>query len=254
MSDLYGRLPCGKRVLEVLTRRNSDCGLISGLLVQPGKPAAGLDGHSRGRCSSPASGFARGCPSSIQLYPTRGPTALPSLHRLDSRTLCGVHSYCLGLIYAAAACAAPLPGLVLLPVPLVRTPMGHQRPGRACHLVGQRHHHHVQRPARQQSVASHLGLSLVCSITARAPWMSSVRRYGSPRLDDVPHAHLAAGAAVRRHQAQAGGELPPRAPGLAVAQRGRQRRRAEHADAGHLAQLARALSSCSCSAAISRSS
>jgi hypothetical protein len=27
-------------------------------------------------------------------YPTHGPTALPSLHRLDSRTLCGIPSYC----------------------------------------------------------------------------------------------------------------------------------------------------------------
>src|ERR1700754_2704463 len=31
--------------------------------------------------------------TNIQLYPTRGPTASPSLHRLDSRTLCGIHSY-----------------------------------------------------------------------------------------------------------------------------------------------------------------
>jgi len=54
MFVLYGRLPCGKRILEVPTRRHRDCGLISGLLVQPGcKPTAGLDGHSRGRCSSP---------------------------------------------------------------------------------------------------------------------------------------------------------------------------------------------------------
>jgi len=36
MDALYGRLPCGKQVSEVLIRRNSDCGLISGLLVQPG--------------------------------------------------------------------------------------------------------------------------------------------------------------------------------------------------------------------------
>ena len=63
MMVLYGRLPCGKRVFEVLTPRHSNCGLISGLLVQPGgKPAAGLDGLSRGRCSSPHEGFALGSP------------------------------------------------------------------------------------------------------------------------------------------------------------------------------------------------
>src|SRR4051812_39405656 len=44
----------------------------------------------------------------IQHYPTRGPTASPSLHRLDSRTLCGFHSYGLSQVVDLAACASAL--------------------------------------------------------------------------------------------------------------------------------------------------
>src|SRR5205814_9096516 len=90
---LYGRLPCGKRVPEVLTRRN-DGGLISGLVVQSGhKPPllasmvsrwAGADLQWRASLSLAL--------TTIQIFPARGPTASPSLHRLDSRTLCGIHS------------------------------------------------------------------------------------------------------------------------------------------------------------------
>jgi hypothetical protein len=60
--------------------------------------------------------------------------------------------------------------------------------------------------------SSHSGLTLACVITDRAPWMSNVRRYGSPSLAQVPDAHLAAGAAVRGHQPQARRELAARAP------------------------------------------
>lgn len=44
--NLYGRLPCGKRFLEVPVRR-VHCGLISGLCSCRPKSAAGPDGHSR---------------------------------------------------------------------------------------------------------------------------------------------------------------------------------------------------------------
>ena len=59
---LYGRLPCGKQVFEVLTRR-VHCGLISGLFVQCGlASAAGPDGHSRGWSSSRLRALPEGLP------------------------------------------------------------------------------------------------------------------------------------------------------------------------------------------------
>ena len=74
---LYGRLPCGKRVLEVLTRR-VHCGLISGLLMQSGhSSAAGPDDHSRGRCLVFIAGLLS--PKHRSAFPTHGLTALPSL-------------------------------------------------------------------------------------------------------------------------------------------------------------------------------
>ena len=74
----------------------------------------------------------------MQLYPTRGPTAKPSLHRLDSRTLCGFHSYCWGWVYAAAACAERLDGGAhhLLAVAAAR-----------AHLAQPRHHASAERAA-----------------------------------------------------------------------------------------------------------
>ena len=58
-SNSYGRLPCGKRVLKF--RSAAHCGLISGLCSCRSKSAAGPDGHSRSRCSSPC-GLARSSP------------------------------------------------------------------------------------------------------------------------------------------------------------------------------------------------
>ena len=57
------------------------------------------------------------------------------------------------------------PGLGALPIPLIRPAMGNDRPGRACHLVGQRHHHHVRRPAHQQLLAA----TWACPWRARSP-------------------------------------------------------------------------------------
>src|SRR5215207_1387362 len=48
----------------------NDCGLISGLFVQIGpKPVAGLDGHARGRCSSPLWASREACPDNHSALP-----------------------------------------------------------------------------------------------------------------------------------------------------------------------------------------
>ena len=72
---LYGRLPCGKRVLASSGAadqlrshiRPLDATLQAGCLAAA---HAGLDGHSRGRCSSPVAGLAS--------TPTRTHSALPA--------------------------------------------------------------------------------------------------------------------------------------------------------------------------------
>ena len=76
--NLYGRLPCGKRVLEVLTRR-VHCGLISGLCSCRPRSAAGPDGHSRSRILISLAGWPEGRPELCPDFPTHGLTASPSL-------------------------------------------------------------------------------------------------------------------------------------------------------------------------------
>jgi hypothetical protein len=93
------RLPCGaymdasrvaRGVLQVLASRINCC-LISGLLVQSGhRPAAGLDGHSRGRSHISLAGFAwRSPPHRIGFSNPRSDRS-PSLASPLSRTRCGV--------------------------------------------------------------------------------------------------------------------------------------------------------------------
>ena len=81
-------------VLQVLTWR-INCGLISGLWLQPGAPAgwtAGLDGQSRGWGSSRPAGFSTELTQGAKQQPCQPTvlTALPSLARLLAHALVGL--------------------------------------------------------------------------------------------------------------------------------------------------------------------
>jgi len=98
--------------------RSSDSADMTAVLYpayccSPGKPAAGLDGHSRGRCSSPVGTSHEACPSrhSALPNPRSDRFAITSSTRLAHSLR---HPLLLPwLIYAAAACAVPHSGLAL---------------------------------------------------------------------------------------------------------------------------------------------
>ena len=89
---LYGRLPCGKRVLQVLTWR-INCGLISGLWMQQGARRAALLALMVSREVGAHLGGGFSAKPTREAQPPCQPTvltALPSLARLLSRTLLGL--------------------------------------------------------------------------------------------------------------------------------------------------------------------
>lgn len=121
---------------------------------------------------------------------------------------------------------AAAPWRSTLPLRLIRLPVRDKRPGRASHLVGQRHHRHVERPASQQffepcGLDPHMRDHRTRTVDEQCPQVRV------PPLAQVSDARLAACSAVRWNQSQAGRELASRAPATGITQRGGNRRRAD---------------------------
>ena len=222
----------------MLTWRN-DCGLISGLFVQPGASRLlalmvirRVGAHLRGGLCSLL--VPRACPA---LPDPRSDRCCH--HFIDSTcALCGVSIS----PFVASLCHRRGRGRGRArrgahPSSLVWPAVRHQGPGRSSHLVGKRCNGHVLRSSRKQLLKPLRLVLGMCDHGTRA--MDEQRsKVPVPSLAEVPDSRFASSAAMCRHKPQTCRELSPASPSAAVPQRGRQSRGAENSDTRHLTQVA----------------